>query len=725
MPLPIKTEFDVENNVLYTTVDELGTYCVFDMEKWVSFLSDYEEDTDEENELALNSRSLSNKTSANNYRKIFIDNNFPDGALFDSTDTDTDIFDESETQCRFFADSDATALLNDSELYNAYLNYFNNSRLGQLLESPQSRSSSPYTVYSAPLDVVFILQSEGESLSDFNAQKSMIIGVSDMLFGYYSNARVYVVEYKESSASILQDVETAYYTPTGFNYFTTTESLTYKLNGLVYRTTSNYCNRGGAFSLLINNITLRGNANKFVFQAMNGSNTVNSGYLSQLDLCATLTDVNYSEITPSGYYYLSSPYGIQVAAAIAQSNGLIITFGPTTTTIVYNHITSNIVLPPRSFSIISAAGYTPITLDAPPSPLSINDQDKDGLRDWQEIATESPLIEYDNNGITKLPTIQDCINFASQSNGYITYVQEGLDRYESDNGGNVYTARYQLPIALAQKVLPILSDPTNTDGDKDGYGDYEEMIIYKSNPLICDVITIGLKNPNFVDIVDGSTHYFGGNQSWWSANSIESNGGCGVVAASNILAYMSTSENKYNNLYPYSSFDKIDFTNYMTDMLNYVEIIKISVPVTLSAGLLSYGPSIQTFPLGVWPARRLVNGVKKYAEEHSVNLRGVVQENNIATNVTSRYIKSALKKDKPIAMLFGLNFTKFDDFHADGSYWDNDAFTFHWVTITEIKTDSIAQTNTVKVSTWGGYAYVDLEDYIYGEWLYDCLIYFE
>jgi len=36
--LPIETKFDVENNTLYTEVDTLGTYCVIDMEKWLSGL---------------------------------------------------------------------------------------------------------------------------------------------------------------------------------------------------------------------------------------------------------------------------------------------------------------------------------------------------------------------------------------------------------------------------------------------------------------------------------------------------------------------------------------------------------------------------------------------------------------------------------------------------------------------------------------------------------------
>ncbi len=39
MLLPIDTQYDIQNNLVYTAVDELGSYCVVDMEKWCSQLS--------------------------------------------------------------------------------------------------------------------------------------------------------------------------------------------------------------------------------------------------------------------------------------------------------------------------------------------------------------------------------------------------------------------------------------------------------------------------------------------------------------------------------------------------------------------------------------------------------------------------------------------------------------------------------------------------------------
>lgn len=38
MLLPIETQFDVDNNLVYAEVDELGTYCIMDMEVWLDSL---------------------------------------------------------------------------------------------------------------------------------------------------------------------------------------------------------------------------------------------------------------------------------------------------------------------------------------------------------------------------------------------------------------------------------------------------------------------------------------------------------------------------------------------------------------------------------------------------------------------------------------------------------------------------------------------------------------
>ncbi len=77
-------------------------------------------------------------------------------------------------------------------------------------------------------------------------------------------------------------------------------------------------------------------------------------------------------------------------------------------------------------------------------------------------------------------------------------------------------------------------------------------------------------------------------------------------------------------------------------------------------------------------------------------------------------------------MLIGIN-SKLRNIEVtlpNGNNWIQNSFERHWVTITEIKTDNISQKTVLKVSTWGGYSYIDLDDYVNGEELYAALIYF-
>ncbi len=61
----------------------------------------------------------------------------------------------------------------------------------------------------------------------------------------------------------------------------------------------------------------------------------------------------------------------------------------------------------------------------------------------------------------------------------------------------------------------------------------------------------------------------------------------------------------------------------------------------------------------------------------------------------------------------------------NGDSWVQSNFSKHWVTITEMTVDEIQDNIVYKVSTWGGYAYLDLDSFIDGEYIYECLMYFE
>ena len=119
--------------------------------------------------------------------------------------------------------------------------------------------------------------------------------------------------------------------------------------------------------------------------------------------------------------------------------------------------------------------------------------------------------------------------------------------------------------------------------------------------------------------------------------------------------------------------------------------------------------------------------MKKYAKSYGVELKPVHKKASYNKKNTTDYIVSGLEKDLPVALLLGQN-SKFDGHKVtmpDGYSWPQKSFARHWMTITAIKIDNIKKKTTLKVSTWGGYAYLDLDDCINGEELYQALIYFE
>lgn len=96
------------------------------------------------------------------------------------------------------------------------------------------------------------------------------------------------------------------------------------------------------------------------------------------------------------------------------------------------------------------------------------DTDEDGLKDFEEVmfhsdfVKESKFITFDN-GVINLPQVADVMRIFEE-NGEYAYVDGGIEKAREQYGN--YWA-----IFLTRPILPILSDPTNPDGDGDGISD--------------------------------------------------------------------------------------------------------------------------------------------------------------------------------------------------------------------------------------------------------------
>lgn len=227
-----------------------------------------------------------------------------------------------------------------------------------------------------------------------------------------------------------------------------------------------------------------------------------------------------------------------------------------------------------------------------------------------------------------------------------------------------------------------------------------------------DVRVIEIRDAErFVEIWDGNVRYYGGDQNWYG-NDFARAGACGTVAAANITAYMAGRDEKYRQLYGYDDFSKGNFLAHMNEMYGFLKPFRI--PFTEK-------------PSGIWPVSRFEKAVGRFAKAKGVAFSGVHGFSRFTKENVINYIESGLKKDAPVAMLIGFN-NKLNDIEVvqpNGHSWTQSSFATHWVVITGLKTDDITGKSTIKVSTWGGYAYLDLDAYLKGEKVYQCLLYFE
>lgn len=215
----------------------------------------------------------------------------------------------------------------------------------------------------------------------------------------------------------------------------------------------------------------------------------------------------------------------------------------------------------------------------------------------------------------------------------------------------------------------------------------------------------------FIPITEGNHRFYGGNQAWFSWKDRKNKtlaaqkGGCGTVASANITAYLAQNSSQYASLYAYQDYTKNSYLLHMKEMYEYVSPYQIG-----------------STPLGVWPIGRLADGVERFARDRGVNLYAVWQDKTFNRENVIQYIGEGLKRDLPVAMLVGMNPLKQVTTIYDGGESSREDMRLHWVTITELQIHG--DQARVKVSTWGGFAELDLDEYM-KERVYGGVLYFD
>lgn len=201
---------------------------------------------------------------------------------------------------------------------------------------------------------------------------------------------------------------------------------------------------------------------------------------------------------------------------------------------------------------------------------------------------------------------------------------------------------------------------------------------------------------HFIEVKDEQNTYYGGDQEWFGFT-VGMLGGCGTVAAANIVAYMTGDK-----------MDKTEYVLLMNDMYHYVKPHKIPFLPKNRKPWRGFG-----WTIGVWPSIHLIWGMQRYAKTHRMKLRPVRISCKRTKEELVEYIREGLAKDCPIAMLIGWNYhlDRKEVCRPDGSGWNQTNMSNHWVTITQMRTEPGGKVR-LKVSTWGGWTYLDLEEWL-------------
>lgn len=210
---------------------------------------------------------------------------------------------------------------------------------------------------------------------------------------------------------------------------------------------------------------------------------------------------------------------------------------------------------------------------------------------------------------------------------------------------------------------------------------------------------------DFLHITGDGQVWYGGDQEWFDFT-VGKYGGCGTVAAANIMAYLALHVKTLRVLYGPGNLKKDNFCIHMNMLYQWVRPWKVPFVNKNRPMWRRFG-----WTFGVWPMWRLIRGVERYAKVCGLRLTGRKTGSRRPMEELVGFIRESLERDCPVAMLIGRRprYELSVVTRPDGVSWSQTHFSMHWVTVTELtKTE---ETVIVKVTTWGGYAWLDL-----GQW---------
>ena len=427
MLLPIETFHDVENNRVYTHVDELGTYCLMDMEVWLEGLDIAPEEAEANaaneavpmlfsamtySEEAENTENVENTEEDQQYIDVVLIA-YPNKSLLDETKS------ELKTTCK--------SIFEQAEIDNIDARIFFVSFLGNSIETPDGN------IYVSNYE-------EAEEI--INRHMGITSALSENSYALYKalnySANNCVPQFRENSDRFCFVIDVCGYPRVD--------------SGI-----------GAIAKFNENNVRL-----SFSYNA-NNTNILNYNLLSS-GACE-------AAVIGGGRYNFEDFIIREIFGEHENEYPIISAVG-------WKRINLDAPITEEYFTRSIAIDNDPSLRDGVIALNKYADTDKDGLLDLEEIMFRNEdgkdLISFDSNGNAVLPNFEDCTGALPQ-NRKLFYVKNGLLRYAD-------VAKFQDFYKL--RILPIKSDPTSEDGDNDSVNDMDEVKIEDKNPLILDNVRI-------------------------------------------------------------------------------------------------------------------------------------------------------------------------------------------------------------------------------------------
>lgn len=210
---------------------------------------------------------------------------------------------------------------------------------------------------------------------------------------------------------------------------------------------------------------------------------------------------------------------------------------------------------------------------------------------------------------------------------------------------------------------------------------------------------------DFLRITGDGQVWYGGDQEWFGFT-VGKYGGCGTVAAANVTAYLALHIKALRKLYEPSDLKKDNFCFHMNQIYEWVKPWKLPF-------VNKNRPVWKTFgwTFGVWPIGLLIRGVERYAKMRGLRLTGKKMSSRRPMEELEGFIRESLGRDCPVALLIGRmpRYERELVTRPDGFCWRQTHFAMHWVVVTELT--KMDEKVMVKVTTWGGYTWLDLRQW--------------